>query len=302
MLAVTAWDAALILSKIGVVLGLLAAAGCAGALQAVHDGTRAGHLRLLGYGLAGAVLGFHGSLFLVLVQLGQINDAGLMGMFDLDLALLLRGTPVWESAAFRGVGFGLSALVTLASIRALKAQRSAPPKAFYRIAQLGQLLALGLVLVGFTLLGHVSVLSWLLRCALAVHVGAVACWIGMLLPLRWSCERSGIERLSSQMRAFGRAGVVLVLALGLSGTLLLLTLSSPSELLTTAYGRLLSLKLLLFLALVTLAALNKLRFVPQMSRGDVLPLRRSIGWEIVVAALVLLLTAVLSTVLGPSAH
>ena len=139
------WALAFALAKIGVFAGLIAGAGGVLALGGYHNGSRAAHTRLLSYSLLGAFIGFHSSLAPVLIQAGQINDAGVMGMFDSDLVLLLRGTPVWESAAFRGAGFALSALLILSLLRTLRAQRKPPDSVFYRLAFIGQALALGLV-------------------------------------------------------------------------------------------------------------------------------------------------------------
>ena len=105
------WALAFVLAKIGIFAGLVAGAGGVLALGGYHNGSRAAHTRLLSYSLLGAFIGFHSSLAPVLIQAGQIKDAGVMGMFDSDLVLLLRGTPAWESAAFRGAGFALSGAV-----------------------------------------------------------------------------------------------------------------------------------------------------------------------------------------------
>jgi putative copper resistance protein D len=84
---------------------------------------------------------------------------------------------------------------------------------------------------------------------------------------------------------------------------------SPSELFTTDYGQLLLLKLGLFGVLVGIAAMNKLRYVPQLltvDRSAELPsrlaLRVSIDREIAIAVALLVLTTVVSTLLGPAAH
>ncbi len=299
----SAWALASLLAKLGLILGLLASAGGIAALRDYHDGSRAGHLRLLSFSLAGAVAGFHFSLLPVLLQVGQINDSGFMGMFDLNLLWLLRGTPVWESAAFRGTGFFLAILLTLSLLRALRQQKSAPPPAYYRIAWLGQLLALGLVAYGFTLIGHISVLEWLPRSALLLHVSAVAVWFGMLLPLRWCCDGPSVSGLQAQMQRFSRLGICLVIALIVSGVTLLLSLIPLSELLTTSYGRILTVKLGLVVLLVALASLNKWRHTPRLQQvGGALALRSSIDREIALGMALIVVSAVVSTLLGPAQH
>jgi putative copper resistance protein D len=297
------WALAFALAKIGVFAGLIAGAGGVLALGGYHNGSRAAHTRLLSYSLLGAFIGFHSSLAPVLIQAGQINDAGVMGMFDSDLVLLLRGTPVWESAAFRGAGFALSALLILSLLRTLRAQRKPPDSVFYRLAFIGQALALGLVAYGFTLSGHVSVLDAWLRAALAFHVAAMAIWVGMLLPLRWCCDDVETGDLGDLMRRFGRLGMGLVAALASSGAFMLLTLIDLIELFTTQYGRLMLFKLAAFVGLLSIAALNKLRHVPVLHLpGGSRALARSIDRELIVAMVLLLVTAVVTTLLGPATH
>jgi putative copper resistance protein D len=66
----------------------------------------------------------------------------------------------------------------------------------------------------------------------------------------------------------------------------------------TGYGRMLMVKLAAVAALLGLAALNKLRFVPALERGDTSAgdkLARSIAWEWGAVLLILLATALLTT-------
>jgi putative copper export protein len=79
-------------------------------------------------------------------------------------------------------------------------------------------------------------------------------------------------------------------------------LGSVAELRTSAYGRIASAKIALVACLLALAAWNKLRLVPRIVAGAPLAvqsLRRSIRAEMVVAGLILLITAALTTLAGP---
>jgi len=188
-------------------------------------------------------------------------------------------------------------------LRTLRAQRKPPDSVFYRLAFIGQALALGLVAYGFTLSGHVSVLDAWLRAALAFHVAAMAIWVGMLLPLRWCCDDVESGGLGELMRRFGRLGIGLVAALASSGVFMLLNLIDIIELFTTEYGRLMLFKLGAFVGLLAIAALNKLRHVPVLHLpGGSRALARSIDRELVVAMTLLLVTAVVTTLFGPATH
>jgi putative copper resistance protein D len=75
---------------------------------------------------------------------------------------------------------------------------------------------------------------------------------------------------------------------------------SFSALVSESYGQALILKVLLVAALLALAGANKFRFTPMMAKGDqsaATRLAKSIGFEWMVIVLVLLTTAVLTSVL-----
>ena len=125
----------------------------------------------------------------------------------------------------------------------------------------------------------------------------------MLLPLRWCCGDVESGGLGEQMRRFGRLGIGLVAALASSGVFMLLNLIDIIELFTTEYGRLMLFKLAAFVGLLFIAALNKLRYVPVLHLpGGSRALARSIDRELVVAMSLLIVTAVVTTLLGPAAH
>jgi putative copper resistance protein D len=70
--------------------------------------------------------------------------------------------------------------------------------------------------------------------------------------------------------------------------------------LTTPYGQLLSAKLVLVLALLGLGALNKFRLVPALEAAGAGKLSKSIAGERALVVLILVLTACMTTLTGPS--
>jgi putative copper resistance protein D len=138
---------------------------------------------------------------------------------------------------------------------------------------------------------------------LGIHVLAVAFWLGALGPLAIQARRREPRRLAAVAARFGRIAVVLVGALLAAGAAVLwILLDSVSELWTSGYGRLACLKIALVACLLALAAWNKLRLVPRIGAGDPLAvrsLRRCIRAEMLVAGLILLITAALTTLAGP---
>jgi putative copper resistance protein D len=103
-----------------------------------------------------------------------------------------------------------------------------------------------------------------------VHLLAAGLWLGGLLPLAWLLRRarspSGTEgilvarEVVPRFSQMGYVAVVLLAGTGVLNTLLLV--GSTPALVDTPYGRLLGLKILLFLAMVGLAFFNRFRLLP----------------------------------------
>jgi copper transport protein len=158
---------------------------------------------------------------------------------------------------------------------------------------------------GLTLLLHVDVghaagpsplrtlnllIQWL-------HVLAVGAWIGGLVwLLAWLRGRERPEQAEAVVRFSKLAAPVLglVAVTGLSRALHLA--GGWDGLLHSSYGRLLDVKVLLFLGLVALGALNRYRVVPALAAGarGLGHLRRNVRGEVALAACILTVTAVLS--------
>ena len=80
-----------------------------------------------------------------------------------------------------------------------------------------------------------------------------------------------------------------------------LQLGSVAALFTSAYGRLLLMKLALLVGIAALGALNWRRFVPRLAAArGVSALRASTGAELTLAIIVLLVTAVLTATPPPA--
>ena len=131
-----------------------------------------------------------------------------------------------------------------------------------------------------------------------------ALWIGALYPLLTISRTEQVADLKVSLERFSKHAVVIVSLLLLSGLALMLSLiHSAADLFTTAYGVALILKILLVIGLVAIAAVNKYIIVPRLLlQTDTAQFQRSVRLEIVVAILLLLLTAYFSTALGPTMH
>lgn len=151
-----------------------------------------------------------------------------------------------------------------------------------------------------------------------LHSWAGALWIGALVAfaLILSARSSTPERVVALHRAlhgFSGIGTLLVavlVATGLANSWFLVGADRIEGLWTTPYGRLLSLKLLLFVAMLGLAAANRFRLTPALAmaldepsrQGAALAdLRRSIALETAAALGIVALVAWFGTLAPPAA-
>ena len=141
-----------------------------------------------------------------------------------------------------------------------------------------------------------------------VHLLAAGLWLGGLVPLAWllgrarSTSETGwiyIARdVVPRFSQMGYAAVALLAATGARYTLLLV--GSTQALVGTPYGRLLGLKILLFLAMVTVALFNRFRLLPRLRReaqasAAVAALTRSVLCEQGLGLAILAVVTVLGT-------
>jgi len=107
-----------------------------------------------------------------------------------------------------------------------------------------------------------------------VHLLAAGLWLGSLVPLagllgraRSTSETGWIYIARDAVPRFSQMGYAAVALLAASGALnTLLLVGSTQALVGTPYGRLLGLKILLFLAMVTVALFNRSRLLPRLRR------------------------------------
>ena len=298
------WELLSVLSKVFIYLGAASALGGAFCLLNYNDGKRATLRRVLGLHLAGALLGLQAVAAAFLAQVGTASGSGLSDAFDRDMAGLLLSTQLGDLSLFRAVGFAIWVGSGLFFYQTMVQQTQAPRRLFYQ--RLFAVNAFGFIflLLSFRFGGHVSVQSLSVQFALAVHFTMFALWIGALYPLLTISRTEQVAELKVSLERFSKHAVLIVSLLLLSGlTMMLSLIHSMAELFTTAYGIALTLKILLVIGLLGIAAVNKLIIVPRLLlRADAAHFQRSVRVEIAVAVILLLLTAYLSTALGPAMH
>ena len=168
--------------------------------------------------------------------------------------------------------------------------------------------ALGAVALGsLTWSGHGAETGAVHLLADLIHLGAAGVWIGALLALTCMLTSAfaGVRQagLHAALKSFSRVGtavVVVILATGLVNGLFMVGIEHWRLLFTSLYGRLLLLKIALFLAMLVLAASNRFRLTPHLGAdlaaeepADLRALRASVFTETALAVLVLAIVGVL---------
>jgi copper resistance protein D len=148
-----------------------------------------------------------------------------------------------------------------------------------------------------------------------LHLIAAAAWVGALLPLIVLFAAAGADDASlaiartatARFSILGIASVGTLLVTGIVNTFYLA--GSVPALLHTDYGRLLLIKIALFLAMVAIAAVNRFQLTPQLlqqasiaaGRNALRRLRRNAAIEALAGAIVIVIVAALGT-MPPAIH
>jgi len=185
-----------------------------------------------------------------------------------------------------------------AGVHSPLAGETSAPVDTWRLVLVG--VAAGVTMLLHILVGHAAGPSPLRTVNLLVqwlHLLAVGAWIGGLVWLLAALRgRERPEQVTTAMRFSKLAAPVLglVAVTGLSRALHLA--GGWHGLLDSSYGRFLDVKVALFFGLVLLGALNRYRVLPALAKGvqHLDGLRRNVRGEVVLAACILAVTAVLS--------
>jgi copper transport protein len=224
--------------------------------------------------------------------LSAIAGLGLQGLdlLGLPLARIVTVAP-WRAALTTSLGPAL--LIALGAIVLAAVADRCRPLAVMRVASSVAMAGIGASLAAS---GHASTASpqWLMRMSVFVHGVCVAYWVGALLPLLGMLGRQSSAAMLPVLHRFSRGAVAAVGLLVLTGTVLaVVQMARFGALVDTAYGRLLAAKLVLVLALLGLAALNRWRLTPALAGAGqtdgcaAARLKYSIAGEIVIVLAIL---------------
>ncbi len=208
------------------------------------------------------------------------------GLWDRDLQQL-----AWSS------GSGWAQLTQVAALLLVLG-------ALRRSAHWGASLGGTIAVAGFLLTGHTSAHASraVLAPLLGLHLLIVAFWFGALAPLLIVIRIEAKPMAAQIVARYSAIAGFLVPLIALAGLDLAWILTGTLTVLRRPYGQLLMIKLILFSLLMALAAWNKWRLTPALAVGEAraaVALRGSIITEIILIAVVLSVTATLTTLYSP---
>jgi copper transport protein len=266
--------------------GLLVAPGAAAFVAATYRGGHAGRRRAAGVALAGSVVAMLALLAAVPMQAAVVAGE----------TAALRDVGAWEGVVRSSYGIGvLVAAVGIAAVAISAAQSGRRWAAFVAIA------GAAVAVCFFPLTGHAVTAEprWLVSGATFVHGAAAALWVGGLVALVTvlRSRHEAVAALASTVRRFSTSAMAGVGAMALAGLAMWWVHVRTWDALTqSGYGRILALKTLFAVAVLTVGAYNNRRLVPVVQRigpPALQRLRRTVTVELVGLAAVVAITAVL---------
>jgi len=294
------WDVGDIISRWLIYMGVAAAIGgpfigalvrgCANIQPIIR------YIRLcLSLGIAAVIINFF-------INVGAASQTGFFGMFDGESLQLMWQGPPGDALLWRFLGFTAIAALFLLHLRRKVSAQASNRKLFF-LCYFGGILALS---YSFTLLGNTAELGSGATVMMVLHIIASAWWLGALYPLLMCYQLLNLANLYQVIRFFGQLTMIMVPLLLLGGGILLSqVLASPGDLFTTTYGQTMLLKLTTVTTVFLLVVLHKYKYkhslMPVLNQVQVLTLKKnSIISELFLADIILVITAVLSSILGPS--
>jgi putative copper resistance protein D len=156
----------------------------------------------------------------------------------------------------------------------------------------------------FSFVGHSTELGVEGSIAVTMHVAVALWWAGSLYPLWRATQSLQPESLQMALYRFGHIASGLLVGMILGGAVLLyLLVIAPDGEVSTVYATAVFVKLTIVTILFGIAAMHKWRSVPHLlQQGRIAAFQRSLGLEITLMLLVLALTSVLSSAIGPSSY
>lgn len=240
----------------------------------------------------GCLLGLIAVSINFFLQVGSFAEAGISGIWDADSIGILWDS--WVGKSFRFQLFGWSVILLMIILIGSKLNYS------HQFAGLG---VIGIVIItaSFTFTPHTIETPFWVRLSLMLHIIGAMWWIGSLYLLRRACDALRAKQLQLLMIDYGKLAMLIAALLIASGAFVTFVLIGDfSNFLSTGHGNLLILKISTVAVILFITAAHKLHFVPNLKdKKSTQALKHSLTKEMWVGFLLLVITAIMSTVSVP---
>ncbi|WP_415230778.1 copper resistance D family protein [Psychromonas sp.] len=283
-------------SKLLIYLGVAAAIG--GPFIAALISPSVNKKPIIHYIVINSTLGFIAVIVNFFIRVGAFSETGLSGMFDPDMVNFLWQSTVGDSVLWRLLAFTLLGFALIFGNLNVRYEKFSLKHAIFIFLYLTATFSFA---YSFTFVGHSADIGGVAKWLVGFHVVAMAWWIGALYPLWISCKLLQPPSLCKLMELFGKIAMFMVgllIACGIG--LLFLFFANPLELFSTQYGQAIVLKLIFVVSLLLIAAYHKYHLVEEVQEEACChKLQKSIRNEMLIAVIILAITALLSYALGP---
>lgn len=259
------------LAKIGLYLGLFFGIGGVFARHWFMSGARPG-ARFV-------------NVMLALGVVATVASPGLQGLDALGLSIArLSDGKVWQTGMSTSFGRTVLAMIIALLLAGVAVRRQGAASRWMAV------FSLVLGAAALALSGHASAAQpqWLTRPAVFLHAAAIALWVGALIPLARAFQASDAIVPVALRRFSGTIPYIVIVLIIAGGALAVVQVQHPAALISTAYGKVLLIKLELLVFLFGLAALNRWVLTPA-AKADEAGAARIMARSIVAETLVVVM-------------
>lgn len=238
--------------------------------------------------LIGSVIALFLSVVYLFLDAARFSGS-LSGIFDFELQKLIMLSHLGTSKVLLVVGL----IVMIWSFNFMDKGRT-----------ILSIIGISLIAFSFSYTGHTSehALRVILAPLLMLHIIVVIFWFGSLIPLYYIVKNEPPQCAGLIVCDFSKKATYLVPLIFVAGIIMSAVLMDGINFLNHTYGQILLFKAVTFSVLMLIAALNKWRYGPELENGienSAHKLRRAILMEILLIALIVMATVILTSFFSP---
>ncbi|MGJ8647667.1 MAG: CopD family protein [Marinomonas colpomeniae] len=255
--------------------------------------------RIKGYILTGVVVGSAATVAYFFILVGAAMEEGLWSMLDPEMLSIY-----WDSSAGNILLvnlFGYAAVALALLVLGPASRQNVWPYSSFSLF----VAAFGItcLVFSFSLSGHATEQAWYYQVIFFIHIMIAAWWLGLLFPLWLITHNAPYQESNKVLERFGEFASIGVVVLIICGLWMSYILTEWEHIFSSDYGFWLLVKLALVALILVMAAYHKLHLVPLILKiGNTNAIEKSILLEKFFATSILIVTAVLTTFVGPSMH